>query len=356
MVDQKTSAGRVKPWRAGPGIVVGVACVGVIIFVFHDDTRNQRSDEPGVSSAETRPTLTIIDEKASPTPERASAFGFPTSSYDNGADALRSAKFKEKASSLPFGSTRHAITGVPSDLTFESEDVSPGILEIPISGKVTLRGIPPPEQPLPLDPTCGRLNQAVPLTRFYRVAADGGLADVVVYIKEGLSGNSYPPSNLPAIIEEFGCLFNPYVLGLQTGQKLVVRNSDPVVHNLHITPSTNSGNLEMNRAQPSGSEIELTFQYPELFMRLKCDIHVWMFAYLAILNHPFFAVTDANGFYALPSNLPPGTYTIEAYHQRAGSTTRVFTTNAGENPNLDFVLEVPPDQQVAPKSISLGGQ
>jgi hypothetical protein len=333
---------------------MGVTCVGVIIFVCQDDLRNKRSDESGVPSADARPTLTIVDENASPTPERTSAFGFPTSSYEKATDAFRSAKFKEKASSLPFGSTRNAATGVANDPTVEAEDVSPGIVVTPIAGRVTLRGTPPPAQPLPLDPTCGRLNQAVPLTRFYRVAPDGGLADVVVYIKEGLGGNIYQPSNLPAIIDEVGCLFNPYVLGLQTGQRLVVRNSDPLGHHLHVTPSANSGNLEINRAQPSGREIELTFQYPELFLRLKCDIHVWMFAYLAILDHPFFAVTDENGFYALPPDLPPGTYTIEAYHRRAGSMTRVFTTGADENPILDFVLEVPPDQQVVPKSIALG--
>ncbi len=356
MPDQKQSADRVKPWRAGLGIVLGVACVGVIVFVSWNQTRNKRSDEPEISHTDARPTLTITDEKASPTPERGSGFGFQKSSYEKATDALRSAKFKEKASSLPFGSTRNAVTGAAADPTVDSAEVAPGIVVVPITGKVTLRGVPPPEQPLPLDPTCGRLTKTVPLTRFYRVAAEGGLADVVVYIKEGLSGNIYQPSTLPAIIDEFGCLFNPYVLGLQTGQKLLVRNSDPIAHNLRITPSANSGNLEINRAQPSGMEIELAFPSPEIFLRLKCDIHVWMFAYLAILDHPFFAVTDENGFYALPPNLPSGTYTIEAFHRRAGSMTRVVTTSTEENPTIDFLLEVPPDQQIVPKSLSLGGR
>jgi len=209
-----------------------------------------------------------------------------------------------------------------------------------ITGKVTLKGTPPPEKPIPLDPTCGKLHPSGKMTtRFYMVGKEGGLADVFVQITSGLSKKDYPVPAQPAVIDQKGCEYLPYVLSAQTKQKIVVKNSDPVLHNVHPTP-TAAGNKEANKAQlPGGPPLEFVWDNPEVFLRFKCDVHPWMFSYVGLVDHPFHAVTDANGNFKI-ANVPPGTYTVEAYHRKAGKSTQQVTV-AAESKKADFSLSVP---------------
>ncbi len=212
-----------------------------------------------------------------------------------------------------------------------------------ITGKITLKGTPPPEKPLPLDPACGKLwPNEKPTTRFYVTGADHGLADVFVYLKSDTLKSPEPTK--PVLLDQKGCEYVPYVLGAQTGQKIIVRNSDPFLHNVHAIPSPRSGNKEFNLAQMAGSkDIERTFEHPEVFVRIKCDVHIWMFAYLGVLPHSYFAVTDQDGSYKI-EGVPPGKYTLAAFHRKAHVTedkalTREITVT--DQPiSEDFTVEV----------------
>jgi hypothetical protein len=209
-----------------------------------------------------------------------------------------------------------------------------------VRGRISLNGTPPPEKELPLDESCGQFYTNKPTTRFYAVDGRGGLGEVLVYVKAGLSGGEFAPPAQPALLEQVGCRYTPYVLGMQTGQKLLVRNSDPIPHNVHVTPS-GTGNIESNISRPPQSaDFAFFFESPEIFLRFKCDLHYWMAAYVAVLNHPFFAISGPDGSFTL-TDVPSGKYTIEAYHRKAGKMAREITL--GKNPTviLDFVLEVP---------------
>ncbi len=209
-----------------------------------------------------------------------------------------------------------------------------------LTGTVTLKGTPPPEveiTPLKNDPTCGPLHKDVPKTRFYVVGPKGELADVVVSLK-GITGKSTGASAAQLVIDQKGCEYLPYVAAVQTGQKIEVKNSDPVMHNVHDTP-TASGNKERNQAMlPGGPDLTFTFDAPEEFLRFKCDVHPWMFAYVSVFDSPYFAVTGADGSFKI-AHVPPGKYTLEARHRKAGTVTKeIEVTDNGAQ--ADLVLEL----------------
>lgn len=185
-----------------------------------------------------------------------------------------------------------------------------------ISGRVVLKGTPPAEIKIDMaaDPKCGAAHPEAVTTRHYLVGKDGGLANVFVYIKSGVEGKTFPtPSETPTI-DQIGCLYEPYVSGVMVNQKFKIKNSDSTLHNIHATPKLNK---EFNFAQPIKDQVnEKSFDKPEVVVRLKCDVHPWMFAYVGVLDHPYFAVTDKDGNFKI-SGVPDGKYTLEAYHVKA---------------------------------------
>lgn len=210
-----------------------------------------------------------------------------------------------------------------------------------VTGKVTLKGTPPPEKALPLDPNCGKLweGKEKPTTRFYVVGKNGELADTFVWLKEGVKDKGPGGANAkPELIDQVGCEYVPYVTAIQTNQKLLVRNSDPVLHNVHPTPAV-VGNPEKNLAQlPKGKDLEFVWPKEELFLRYKCDVHPWMFAYVSVVDHPYFAVTGEDGSFKIP-NVPPGKYTVEVFHRKAGKATQEVEVPASGAKDLSFALE-----------------
>jgi plastocyanin len=209
-----------------------------------------------------------------------------------------------------------------------------------ITGKITLNGTPPPEKeikPLKSDANCGKLVTGMPMTTFYVVGEGGALADAVVVLK-GLEGNSAGGSAEPLIIDQKACIYIPYVSAVQTGQKILVKNSDPVLHNVHTTPKV-AGNESKNLAQmPNGADLEFMFAKPEEFLRFKCDVHPWMFSYVTVLDHPYFDVTGEDGTYTI-KNVPPGKYTLEVKHRKAGSATaEIEVTEDGATQDLAIDL------------------
>jgi hypothetical protein len=177
-----------------------------------------------------------------------------------------------------------------------------------VSGKVTLKGTPKPEVNIDLGPACGKINSGKPTTRHYVVGSDGGLANVFVYIKDAKKAD--PKGDGPTL-DQVGCMYEPYIMGVVTGQKYKIKNSDSELHNVHATPKINA---EFNFGQPVKGQVnEKSFDKAEVLVRMKCDVHPWMFAYIGVVDHPYFAVTDKDGNFKI-SGLPDGKYTIEAYH------------------------------------------
>jgi len=209
-----------------------------------------------------------------------------------------------------------------------------------IIGVVTLKGTPPPEKeitPLEDDPNCGPLYKGKkPMTQFYVVGPKGEFADVVVSLK-GVTGKSTGASAAPAVLDQKGCLYTPTILAIQTGQKLTVKNSDPILHNVHPVP-TATGNEESNQAQmPNGADLNFTFARPEMFLKFKCDVHPWMFAWVSVMDSPYFCVTDKDGRFVI-KNVPPGKYTVEADHRKAGTQTQEVEVKDSDV-TVNFTLE-----------------
>jgi len=207
-----------------------------------------------------------------------------------------------------------------------------------ISGKVKLTGTPPPPKPITVDPACGKEKPGGIQTRLYVVGADSGLGDVFVYVKEGAKPT--PATGAGPVIDQVGCEYTPYVIGAQTGQTITAKNSDPFMHNVNAMPKV-PGNKPKNAAQPlKGMTTPFVFDKPEIFVTFKCDVHAWMFAYVGVVEHPYFAVTDKDGNFKI-SGLPAGEYTIEAIHRKAGNATQKITVTADDKKKADFTLAVP---------------
>jgi len=209
-----------------------------------------------------------------------------------------------------------------------------------IMGTVKLKGTPPKEKditPLKDDPTCGKLHTEMPTTHFYVVDSQGGLADVVISV-EGISGKSIGASAPPVVLDQKGCEYSPQIFALQTDQKIMVKNSDPVLHNVHDLPTV-AGNKEQNMAQmPNGPELTFSFSKPEAFLKFKCDVHPWMFAWASVFDHPYFAVSAKDGTFKI-ANVPAGKYTLTAAHRKAGTTNQEIEVKEGQPAKVDFTME-----------------
>lgn len=174
------------------------------------------------------------------------------------------------------------------------------------------------------DPVCAGLHADAPSTQSI-VADNGNLANVFVYVKSGVSG-SYPAPAEPVMLDQSGCTYIPHVAGIQTGQKLVIRNSDSTLHNVHALPENNP---EFNQGQPfQNMELEKTFATPEVMVRFKCDVHPWMSAYMGVVDHPFFAVSGTDGSFSI-DGLPAGEYEVETWHETLGTRTQTVTVGDG---------------------------
>jgi plastocyanin len=199
----------------------------------------------------------------------------------------------------------------------------PGVRAADIIGTVTLNGTPPPEvpyTPLMNDPTCGAMYTTTPTTHFYVVGPNHELADVIVSLK-GVTGKSTGANQPPVVMDQKGCLYQPQILAIQTGQKLVVKNSDPCIHNVHCVPAV-AGNPESNQVQmPGGPDLTLTFPQPEMFIKFKCDVHPWMFAWVSVIDSPYYCLTGKEGKFII-KDVPPGKYTAEADHRKLGTLTK----------------------------------
>jgi hypothetical protein len=179
-----------------------------------------------------------------------------------------------------------------------------------VDGRVLLTGTPPPVRPIDNQP-CH--DHAKPIEdETVLVGPSGGLRNVFVYLEGGPSVDG--STLLPAVLDQVDCRYVPHVVGVVAHQPLIVRSSDPAYHNTHYTPARNpAANFGLKQA---GHQKTVSFPAPEIF-HVRCDVHPWMSAYIGVFDNPLFAVTDADGAFAIGS-VPSGDYTLVAWHELYG--------------------------------------
>jgi hypothetical protein len=213
-----------------------------------------------------------------------------------------------------------------------------------ITGAIALSGSAPAPQSIDMsaDTACQSKNpNAVSETV---VAKDGKLQNVFVYIKDGsvtggnrISGYTFPTPGSPVTLDQVGCHYAPHIVGVQVNQKFSVTNSDPTAHNINVQPK--GGNPSWNVSQaPNTAPIEKTFARPETLIPVKCNQHPWMKAYVGVLKHPFFSVSGADGSFTI-KDVPPGKYTVVAWHERFGEQTMEVTVPGGGAGTANFSFD-----------------
>ncbi len=206
-----------------------------------------------------------------------------------------------------------------------------------ITGSIMLEGTPPAAETIRMnsDPVCAK-EATDTETNYYVVGGSGGLGNVFVYVKEGLTG-SFPAASDTVVLDQKGCRYTPHVFGIQVGQTLQIHNGDPTLHNIHATPTANA---EFNTGQPiQGMTFDRTFDTAEVMVPFKCDVHGWMNSYVGVVDHPFFAVSGGDGSFDI-STLPPGDYVVEAWHEELGTQTQNVTVGEGATADVSFTFIV----------------
>ncbi len=202
-----------------------------------------------------------------------------------------------------------------------------------VSGTVTLDGTAPKPAKIDMsqDPACKGANTVETL-----VVNNGDLENAFVYVKDGLGSRTFDVPKDDVTLDQTGCRYHPHVLGIMTGQKLKVINSDDTTHNIHPTPKDNR---EWNESQPpKAAPIEKSFAREEIMLPVKCNQHPWMKMYINVVKSPYFAVTDKDGKYTL-KGLPPGTYTIAVVHEKLGEQTQSVTIGPKESKTVDVTYK-----------------
>ncbi len=209
-----------------------------------------------------------------------------------------------------------------------------------VTGQVLLDGTPPPSAVVRLDgdPKCVSLVQGEERrTENFVLGQSNAVQNVFVYVQAGLPARFYPVPAQSVVLDQQKCRYVPRVLGVQVGQQLTIRNSDPLMHNVRAEGQINQ---PFDLSTPlQGIELKRTFATREVMVPLKCNVHPWMNAYVGVLEHPFFAVTDGTGRFVIPQ-LPPGTYTIEVWHERLGTQTQQVTVAAKDTKDLTLTYKV----------------
>jgi hypothetical protein len=193
-----------------------------------------------------------------------------------------------------------------------------------ISGTIRYTGKRPPPKKIDMsgDPACVEAHHGKAFDESLVVSPRGALANAFIYVKSGLEGKRFETPSTPVTIDQKGCWFTPHILGIQTSQILQVVNSDPVTHNIHPMAQVNR---EWNHSQGAGdAPLARRFIKPEVMIRVKCNIHSWMHAYIGVLDNPYFAVSGQDGTYTI-ANLLPGTYTIAIWQENLGTQERQVT-------------------------------
>ncbi len=230
-----------------------------------------------------------------------------------------------------------------------SRNVTVGLLAVLISGLTLAGGITgtvkydgavPKLRTIRMDadPGCAKKHSS-PVKSEVLVLGDGNtLGNVFVRVIKGAPAKAYPAPKEPVVIDQEGCRYDPHVLGVMVGQPLKILNSDGLLHNIHALPKINKS---FNMAMPATrKEADATFTKEEFMFKIKCDVHPWMGAWIAVMTHPFFDATTTDGKFDI-GNLPPGTYEIEAWHEKLKTKTASVTISGDESQTVDFSFSPP---------------
>ena len=204
-----------------------------------------------------------------------------------------------------------------------------------VTGKVKFTGKAPANPVIDMteEPKCKAKYTAPAREQIVEVNPNGTLADVFVYVKSGLPASYKAPAPTgPVTLDQDGCRYHPHVFGILVGQTLAIKNSDGILHNIK---AKGTKNRPFNISQPTTMTSERTFTASEVMVPLECNVHGWMHAWVGVLPHPFFGVSGTDGSYAI-RGLPPGTYTIEAWHEKYGTQTATVTVTGSETKTGDF--------------------
>lgn len=199
-----------------------------------------------------------------------------------------------------------------------------------VSGTVKFEGVAPKLAKIDMsqDPNCKGTNTAENV-----VVAGGNLANVFVYVKEGLGNRTFASPAEPVVLDQSGCKYHPHVLGVMAGQSVKIENSDPTTHNIHPTPKDNR---EWNESQaPQAPALEKSFAREEIMLPVKCNQHPWMRMFINVTKNPFYAVTGPDGKFEI-KGLPPGDYTLAFVHEKLGEQDQKVTLAAKESKTLDL--------------------
>jgi plastocyanin len=208
-----------------------------------------------------------------------------------------------------------------------------------VAGKITYTGTPAKPKPIDMakEPSCAKQNTTPRMTESVVTGPGNTLENVVVYISAGAPDESSAPATA-VTFDQKGCHYAPHVLAFQVNQELKVMNSDQTSHNIHPLAKVNR---EWNKSQPPGTPpLSEKYEKPE-FISVKCNIHPWMHGYFAVLNTSHYAVSDGSGDFKLP-DLPPGKYTLTAWHESYGTQTQEVTIASSETKTVNFVFTAKP--------------
>jgi plastocyanin len=206
-----------------------------------------------------------------------------------------------------------------------------------LTGVVKFEGTAPVAKPVSMaaDPSCAIQHPTPVFAQEIMADSKGDLQNVIVFVAQGLGDRTFQAPTQPAVVEQKGCVYLPHVLAVRANQPLHIANDDPTSHNIHPMPANNR---EWNKAEPPGTSVDEVFAREEIAIPVKCNVHPWMRGYIAVFKHPYFAVTGRDGSFDLGS-LPPGTYTIKAWHEKLGTSTQTITIGANETREISFVFK-----------------
>jgi plastocyanin len=207
-----------------------------------------------------------------------------------------------------------------------------------VSGKVTYEGTPAKMKPIDMskEPSCAKMYTTPVVAEAVVTGSGNSLANVVVYISAGAPDDAAPAT--AAVFTQKGCRYIPHLLAFQVNQELKITNEDQTSHNIHPLPKLNR---EWNKSQPPGTP-PISEKYDKMeFIPVKCNVHPWMHGTFAVMKNKHFAVTGEGGTFTLP-NLPPGKYTITAWHEPDETQTQEVTITGSETKTVNFVFKAKP--------------
>lgn len=213
--------------------------------------------------------------------------------------------------------------------------LAPSGPDVAVLGRISFKGTAPVFRALVMDsePSCAAKHTGKVFPQTVVVNPNGTLRNVFVYVKTGLEGKKFPPPQTAVTLDQVGCMYDPHVFGVVVGQDLKIVNSDATTHNVHALALTNE-EFNIGQRQGAGPIIHI-FDKPETTMKIVCNQHPWMQAFAHVISNPYFAVSGADGSFEI-KGLPPGTYTLEALHEKYGASTQQVTVAAGKPVTANF--------------------